>query len=64
VIDMRDQVRTNEGITAFGTSDATVHDLTARIASVDPSDTAPRRVYSLDGLLALALAVHTLEETA
>ena len=54
--------RTIEGITEFGETEATVHDLTALIPANGPSDTTPRRVYSLDGLMALALAVRNLEE--
>jgi hypothetical protein len=52
VIEMTEAVRTNEGLRLVGGSDA----------RIDPSDTAPMRVYSLDGLLALALAVRDLED--
>jgi hypothetical protein len=56
VIEMTDMVRTIEGLTLVNGTDGTP-------GSSDTSDTAPRRVYSLDGLLALALAVRELEET-
>ena len=53
---MTDMVRTIEGLTLVNGTDGTP-------GSSDTSDTAPRRVYLLDGLLALALAVRELEET-
>lgn len=52
---MTDMVRTIEGLRLVNGTDGT--------PGSDTSDTAPRRVYSLDGLLALALAVRELEET-
>jgi hypothetical protein len=61
VIAMSETGRTIEGITELGETEATVYDLTAP-TSIDPGDTTPRRVYSLDGLMALALAVRNLEE--
>ena len=52
---MTDAVRTNEGLHLVGGSED-------RAGSIEASDTAPMRVYSLDGLLALALAVRDLED--
>ena len=51
---MSGAVRTIEGITVFDGADGVS-------VPIDPSETAPRRVYSLEGLLALAQAVRDLE---
>jgi len=58
---MKDALRTVEGTPALRLVDGDGHGSRSP-ASPAPSDrTMPRRVYSLDGLLALALAIQQLE---
>jgi hypothetical protein len=58
---MKDAVRTVEGAPALRTIDGEGHGSRHPAAPGSSEGTMPHRVYSLDGLLALALAVQQLE---